>query len=135
MGLFVLLFKFTLISCGGLRAFVGMNPTTLGLILHNGGWAKLAIFWNSPIRAFGQKHPLFLLPAVPVGTSYQRGDDLPETTHLPRALQALFFQPVSPYKPFSAYAADGIPVTPKSRYAAKYLRRRRSFFNDDQPNF
>ena len=75
MGLFVLLFKFTLISCGGLRTFVGMNP----------------IFWNSPICRFGQKHPLFLLPPVPVGTLYQRGDDFPKTTHLPRALQAFFF--------------------------------------------
>lgn len=54
------------------------------------------------------KNTLFsLLPPVPVGAPYQRGDGLPETTNPPRALQALFFQPVSPYKPFSAYAADG----------------------------
>ena len=75
MGLFVLLFKFTLISCGGLRTFVGMNP----------------IFWNSPICRFGQKHPSFPSSAIPAGTPYQRGDDLPKATYLPRALQALFF--------------------------------------------
>lgn len=66
-----------------------------------GGWAKLAIFWNSPICRFGQKRPLFLLPAVPVGTSYQRGDDLPKTTALPRALQALFFPVCKPLQDVS----------------------------------
>ena len=40
---------------------------------------------------YGQKYSLFLLPAVSVGTPYQRGDDLLKTTNLPRALQALFF--------------------------------------------
>jgi hypothetical protein len=45
---------------------------------------------------YGQKYSLFLLPAVSVGTPYQRGDDLLKTTNLPRALQALFFPVCKP---------------------------------------
>lgn len=80
VGLFVLLFKFARFPGAGYSTFVGMNP----------------IFWSSPICRFGQKHPLFLLPPVSVGTSYQRGDDFPETTNPPRALQALFFPACKP---------------------------------------
>jgi hypothetical protein len=55
------------------------------------------------------KNALFsLLFTVPVSTLYQRGDDLPQTTNLPRALQALFFPVYKSLQAVFRVCGDGI---------------------------
>ena len=63
------------------------------------------------------KNALFsLLFTVPVGTPYQRGDDLPETTNLPRALQTLFFPACKPLQ--AVFRVCGCGNTRKHQKAA-----------------